>query len=458
VADRGLDDAMLMSQGDLSSGPYRFWSRLSSTSRCYSSPMWGTFPAQEPMVQHARAFFHAEEANNVQSLVGSKIEDIRYFDVAGMDSAVAICACGSSGSVLLASYLDGHDDVIMLPAMRSERIYQFFERYQPLSLHDKLIAYPFFSSSIDSSRDFFRGDFPIAAADYCAAVTALFEVYGNWPPEFLESRRAFFQFLHVVYCVALGRRPASPRPIIVYAQHTLNDQLARRFVEDFPQARFIHTVRDPITNCGREFARFSAWMHDFLAAARVISLLTFADIPHPGMESRTLTIRFEDLHLDLEKTMRAVAGWLGLPYRSSLLDSTFNGVPWVVKRGTISWSGPRPEQAIRDLRNISFTDQGLLFAVLYEDFVAWNYPCPNIFKHALVRVLTCMLVLLIPMKIEIIAAGRFIKELPFLRRGGFRYAVNGLVQIFSCRVAIMSLLAVELYRRLAFGKKVLEMR
>jgi len=423
---------------------YKLWKRLSSRSR---SPMWGTYPAQEPMLQQARALFRAEEAKDFNSLVASKIEDIRHFDVEGMERAVAICNCGRSGSELLASYLDGHDDVIMIPMLRSLRIYQFFECYQSLSLHDKLIAFPVFQT------DLFQGDFPIAAADYYAAVKALFEVYGDRSLEFLESRRTFFVFLHVVYCVALGRRPASPHPLIVYAQHMWHDQLARRFVEDFPQARFIHTVRDPITNCDRIY---DAWFPSsgILATAYVIRHLTISDIPHPGMESHTRAIRFEDLHLHLEKTMRAVADWLSLPFRSSLLDSTFNGVPWVVKRGTISFSGARPEQAVRNTRNISFTDQGLLFAVLNEDFVTWNYPCPNIFKHALIRVLTCMLVLLIPMKIEIIAARTSIKQIP---SRGFRYAINIVAQSFVCRVGIMTLLAVDLGRRLIFGKKVLEL-
>jgi hypothetical protein len=346
----------------------------------------------------------------------------------------------------------------MLPVGLSERIYPFFERYQSLSLQDKLIAYPVFMKNFD--QDFFQGDFPIAAADYYAAVIALFDVYRNSSLKFLESRRAFFQFLHVVYCVALGHRPASPRPLIVYAQHDPDDELARRFVEDFPQARFIHTVRDPVTNCGRSFG--AHWAGPYggygLTAARyVIRILTERDIPHPGMESRTRAIRFEDLHLHLEKTMRAVADWLGLPYRSSLLDSTFNGVPWVYKRGTISWSGSRPEQARRDLKNISFADQGLLFAVFNEDFVAWDYSCPKIFKHTLVRFLTCTLVLLIPMKIEIIAGYRLVKVLPTLRWTDFPYAINAFARVVISRLAIMFLLAEELYRRLVFGKKVLEL-
>jgi hypothetical protein len=242
-----------MSQSDLSQNFYRLREMLSDSP---SPPMRGPFPAQEPLRRYAHALFRAEKAKGFQSLLASKTEDIRHFDVTGTQRAVAICGLGRSGQLLLASYLYGHDDVITFPTLRADRIYQFFERYRSLSLHDKLIVYPVFAK-LDFFSDFFQGDFPIAAADYYAAVTALFEVYGDWPSEFLESRRAFFQFLHVVYCVALGRRPASTHPLIVYSQHAWNVKLARRFVEDFPQARFIHTVRDPITNCGRAFsARF----------------------------------------------------------------------------------------------------------------------------------------------------------------------------------------------------------
>jgi hypothetical protein len=441
--------------GELSSGFHRFWKRLlSGRNELPPSPAWGQ--AQEPLLQRAHAFFHAKETNASQALAASKIEEIRRFDIAAMQTAVAICNCGTSGSLLLASYLDGHDDVIMLPGLLSTAIYLFFDHYRSLSLHDKLIAYPFvaIAGQDDHSKHFFQGEYRIAAADYHAAVNALFDVYGDRPPEFLESRRSFFLFLHIVYCVARGQRPTSPHPLIVYAQHGANAQLAKYLVADFPQARFVHTVRDPITNCSRLFEPYFI-SHGFLAPAHVISHLTSADMPHAKMESSTCAIRFEDLHLHLEETMGAVAAWLGLPYRSSLLESTFNSVPFVWKRGTTAWSGVRPQQAIRDSRNVSFTDRGLLFALLYEDFVAWNYPCPKVFKHASARILTCILVLLIPMKIEIITAGRVFKSLP---SRGFRYTIGGLVRICLGRVAIMSLLVVELYRRVVFGKQVLELR
>ena len=138
-------------------------------------PFWD-IPAQGPMLQRARDLFRTEDAKDIQALVAAKIEAVRQFDVAGMDRAVAICTCGRSGSELLASYLDGHDDVIMLAKSRSMRIYEFFEFYQSLTLHDKLIAYPVFSNN--ELVDFFHGDFAISATDYYAAVNAVLNVFG----------------------------------------------------------------------------------------------------------------------------------------------------------------------------------------------------------------------------------------------------------------------------------------
>jgi hypothetical protein len=121
------------------------------------------FPAQESMLQEARALFRGQDAEEIQSLVAAKIEGIRHFDIAGMERALAICSHGRSGSILLASYLDGHDDIIMLPAGLSEKIYPFFERYASLSLRDKLIAYPVFIKTFyhDFSKETFRSRQPI---------------------------------------------------------------------------------------------------------------------------------------------------------------------------------------------------------------------------------------------------------------------------------------------------------
>lgn len=441
-------------RGEFSRGLQKFWRRLTTTrgGPTSVSTSWPSMPAAASMLERARAFFNAEQARAPHSETAGMASAIRHFDLAGMQRAVAICCWGSSGSLLLASFLDGHGDVVMLPGHLSCAIYPFFDNYRSLSLREKLMIYPFLSNDIgDHFKGFFRGECPISGADYFAALNAAFEVYGELPAEFLESRRVFFQLLHVVYCVALGRLPTSSRPLIVYAQHELNEGLANYLVEDFPQTRFVHTVRDPITNCGRLFEHYLI-STGFMAAAYVISHQTIGDAPHLNMESRTLAVRFEDMHLHLQETMRAVVDWLGLPYQPSLLESTWNGRPFVVSRGTTTWSGARPAQAVRDCRNVSFTDRCLLYAVLYENFAGWNYRCPRIFRHASVRIVTCILFLIIPLRIEILTARRIFKWQAARDVGG------GLVRLCIGRAAIMTLLALTLYRRLMYGKRVLPLR
>ena len=156
-------------------------------------PAWRWLPdlSQEQLLQRAQALSRAEHAKDLRALITRKIDDLRYYDVPNMERALVVCQWGRSGSMLVDSYLDGHDEVVLLPLCRSERLYEFFERYQSLPLHDKLIAYPIYFP------DIFQGDFSIVAADYYAAVAAIFEVYGHCSQPLLETRRTFFQFLHV---------------------------------------------------------------------------------------------------------------------------------------------------------------------------------------------------------------------------------------------------------------------
>ena len=406
-------------------------------------------PTAEQLLERSHAFFGSEQPGAAHSSTARALSDIRRFDLAGMQRVVSILPYGKGGGLLLASYLDGHDDLISLPAYLSCATYQFFYRYPSLSLRAKLLCYPFLDEGHCTS--FFHSDHSVKAADYLAAVDAACEAYADRPAEFLESRAVFFRLLFIVYCVARGRIPANPRPLIVYEQHTRNEILAGYLREDFADVQFIHTVRDPITNCGRTF-EYSFKDEGLRGSVNAVSSLILGDEPHLGMESRTLAVRFEDLHLRLQETMRTVADWLRLPYRPSLLESTFSGRPWTVTQGTTVWSGARPAQAVRNGRYSSFTDRCLLFAVQYENFSEWNYPCPSVFRLASVRILTCLLFLLIPMRIEIVTARSLFgsRDLRVVGRGALRLCIQ--------RVQIMLLLAVELYRRLAHGVALLPVR
>lgn len=412
--------------------------------------------AEEILLQ-ANALFGAEQGKDLQPVIAEKTEDLRRYDVLAMDRAVAILSWGRSGSLFLASYFDGHEDVIMLPELCGWKLYEFFDRYPSLALGDKLLAYPAYEP--DFTR-FFQGDFAISLAQYYAAVQAILEFYREWPADFRESRRAFFLFVHIAYDLALGRRPASSHPLIVYAQHLQDNASALRLVEDFPQAKFVHTVRDPISTVDRTFHHFLGSLADrhIVLPYSVLNSLISDERPHLGMESRTRTVRFEDLHSDTAETMRNLSVWLGLPFQPALLHSTFNGLPYVVSRDGVSWSGRRLEKVRRHSQYLSSRDQALMFASVYENFVEWNYPCPRIFGYPIVRFVVLASLVLFPTKMEITGARAVFKHriAPALRQGNILRAITSFSAIAVCRLKIIRLLVAVFIRRRVYGARLLQ--
>lgn len=410
------------------------------------------------ILQRAEAFFQAHHPDCSPPAIAAKIENLRTYDVLRMDRIAAILPWGRSGSVLLASYLDSHEDVLTLPEVCGWRLYEFYQRYPSWTLRDKLIAYPFYCTK---DTRFFEGSFAISPAEYYAAVQAIVKLFGRLPAEFLGSRRAFFLFVHIAYHLALGRRPASPIPLILYAQHDWNPAGARELVEDFPRAKFIHTVRDPVSTCDGAFHFLQDDLADYNIQLPfcVLDYLCRTDRPQAGAEDRTRAVRFEDLHGRTEQTIRQLAQWLGLSDRPTLRESTFNGIPYVVTRNGISWTGPRIEQMQRRSRYLSANDRAVLFALLYDDFAAWDYACPAIFRYSLVRLLVVLAFLLVPLKMERVGARQIFERrlLPSLRQRQIVAGMKCLLGIARVRGKVMALVSSIVLTRCVRPPQVLEL-
>jgi hypothetical protein len=170
------------------------------------------------------------------------------------------------------------------------------------------------------------------------------------------------------------------------------------------------------------------------------------------MESRTRAIRLEDLHFDADETMRDFSSWLGLPYQDILLESTFNGIPYVIKRDGIAWHGRRAEQVQRQPRYLSLKDRALQYATLYENFADWNYPCPKILGNPIVRSIVFVSLFLLPMKMEIVAARAVFKNkiLPAVRQGSISVPIKSVLRFGVCRLRIIWLWVTAFIRRCAY--------
>jgi hypothetical protein len=98
----------------------------------------------EDLLWRADTLIGDEQSKGLQGVIAEKLEKLQHYDVLAMDRVAAILMWGRSGSLLLASYLDGHEDVMMLPELYDWKLYDFLERCRPLPLRDKLGAYPVF--------------------------------------------------------------------------------------------------------------------------------------------------------------------------------------------------------------------------------------------------------------------------------------------------------------------------
>jgi sulfotransferase family protein len=424
--------------------------------------------SSDPILQRADRLYRDHQIA-AHALVPAKLALLTGYDVLGMNRAATICHWGRSGSVLLASFLDDHDDIITLPNQTSEYAYPFFRDYQSLSLWEKLIAYPAYSEiKKGNSGNFFLkdnpdGNFAIEPDDYFAAVEALSILYGDHSAAELDARPRFFQFLHVAYAGALGKPPLNPRPLMISAQHWVNEELAREFIEDFPDARFLHTIRDPISAFDSWLERHFVWQlkdnadpssgYRYPAFDAVRDLLAW-DAGHRGMGARTRAIRFEDLHLAPAETMRRLADWLDVPYRPSMLESTLNGKPYVVEAGGQKWVGSNPKNARRRSKNLNSVDQLAVFTLLHRNFVEWNYPYPKFLRSALLRICIIFFCTLIPSKTGI-ANTRNLLAVAWgaLRTGRFGLALRAPVLLVLRRLRTMWLIATQAAARTAGAKR-----
>jgi hypothetical protein len=443
-------------------------SPLSGSLHVLARPVWipiGFDNSPDEILQMA-ACQYREHQDAARALVPAKLAVLRDYDAPGMDRAATICHWGRSGSVLLASYFDGHEDIITLPNQTSEYAYPFCGEYQSLSLWEKLVAYPAYSQARKGNAgDFFRknnpdGDFAVDPAHYFASVQALFVIYGDGPATDLAARRRFFQFLHVAYAGALDRPAVNPRPLMIYSQHWINNKLAHALIEDFPDARFLHTVRDPISAFDSWLERHFIWQFrdnpDLAAGYRypafdaVRDLLSW-DAGHGGLRARTRAIRFEDMHLTPEQTMRRLAEWLGVPYRPCMLESTLNGRPYVVEAGGRRWVGANPNNALRRSTSLNTLDRLMVFAVLHRNFAEWNYPYPRFLRHRSTRALLVLIGTLVPTKMEWVNIKNIVRlqAATALRKRRFATALFApcalvlyrlrMIQLFTSAVAARSL-------------------
>lgn len=122
------------------------------------------------------------------------------------------------------------------------------------------------------------------------------------------------------------------RPIRYWAEKTPENELyAEELAYRFPEARFLHLVRDPLDNIysQKKFRQQRGRGFDIRKVAARERLMFEAAIRNRetlGSE-RYMVLRYEDLVADVEANMRSIAGFLNIEYDPILLAPTIKGLP-----------------------------------------------------------------------------------------------------------------------------------
>jgi len=179
------------------------------------------------------------------------------------------------------------------------------------------------------------------------------------------------------YGLCLGQDLLAAKILFHHAHHFTE---LDAFLRDFPGSSVMLTTRDPRATIVSGIENFRAYsqthdneIHFYTYTARVL-----ADTePCETWSVRYTAVRLEDV--PREDTMQAVAEWLGISYRPSMLESTWGGLHWYGDRlsptllAPAGWTPNRTDNNWR--KRLGRLDVYVLDYLMESRLRHYRYPC-----------------------------------------------------------------------------------
>jgi len=335
-----------------------------------------------------------------------------------------------SGSFFLQSLLDGHPQVLSLPNLYCAEFYFFWPQLADLDDASRVKVF------IEAHSNWFSEQHvtvcglgldrnEMAIVDPERFSDELIKILNSGPP---LDRDAFYCAIHIAYALALGRKLPRKDLVLIAPIHSTNSEMAHWFMEGFPDALYLFTIRHPATNFAagvRHMVNYlfherfnvihSAFTQLFLnRAPQIGGHEVFGDRPYrEEMRHQCRAVRLEDLHTYPEQVMRAVAEWIGIGWRDELLKSTLDGKIWWntrprrskvpdANRGSPSISGFDPHLPWRELNTkLTRIDRFRLNVIADRKNRAFGYEKREFSPLVrLLRFLVVMVLILLPFQLE----------------------------------------------------------
>lgn len=323
------------------------------------------------------------------------MHDIHKYRVVNV---VAVQNHGRSGSTFLQSLFDGHPNILSTPNFYSREYFDIWNK--------KIVDVPdegkqkafidafqtwFDTAYVDQSAGLHRlgpNQDQIAHVDH-ARFTELLAAYFEHNE---MTRRSLFIGAHLAYGLCLGRDLAEELWVL-FPVHGRSKEVADALLEDFPQTKFVYTVREPVANFASSLAHYRSSNMDYMAHPVIATLgLQFGRVgngtsdlftarPYHEIHHATdqaKAIRLEDLHARPEAVMRSTIAWLDLPWHDCLLNSTFDGKIWWNRPESPKQSGFGGRMLGRNIqRRLSALDRFRVATIARPQSQRWNYE-PNL--------------------------------------------------------------------------------
>jgi hypothetical protein len=249
---------------------------------------------------------------------------------------VSISFYGRSGSYLLQGLLDNHPQIISVPPHSLKRIIEFMgspefaETDDVRQLVEMFAAnYPFLFQETDHGEDW-----PAIAETETIGVPhvrfkdILAQILTELHPKHQEPS-LFFRAVHSAYHFALGK-DLSQVKVIAWQKHSpfASDEDRQYAIDKIKNIKFLVPVRRPEVALSSMFESRNM-VPGFKATIREVDInidqITIGGVVHEAFDPIGAAVRFEDMHSNTEKVMRAVAKWIGVDWNQTMLEPTIDG-------------------------------------------------------------------------------------------------------------------------------------
>ncbi|AZL16072.1 sulfotransferase [Rickettsiales endosymbiont of Stachyamoeba lipophora] len=272
---------------------------------------------------------------------------------------IAIQNFGSSGTTLVHSYLDGHNQILSLPALFGIEFYYRWDKHYQFLSRDKLIA-----EHLKDFSYFFEADAPIhdiyglndMGEDRMQNAAIDRDLYiqhflASFPQEF--TRASFLVSIYQAYNKAMGK-DIKDAEFLIFPIHSNPKQYALDLCEDFEKVYFLHMLRNPIQSIGSSI-KHNLYNQELFKVnclessisqiykdkpLHVCNYQTHGIVPYCQKDHVTIgALKLEDLHNHKKEALDSICTWLNLRWEDCLMDSTFNNHKWWNRKESIRING-----------------------------------------------------------------------------------------------------------------------